>query len=75
MEEYAHFTNEEKGTWPSYRTIGSGTVLSGPTEANTSTYITSKYKEVGRIALVFASPAYCVEWLTTKLLRSLNTRK
>lgn len=50
LEEYAHFTNEEKGTWPAYRTIGSGTVLSGPTEANVSTYITNKYEEVSRIA-------------------------
>ena len=32
------------------RTIGSGTVLAGPTEANTSTYMTMKYEEVERIA-------------------------
>ena len=50
VEEYAHFAKEKGGTWPPYGTIGGGTVLSGPTEANTSTCMTIKYEEVGRIA-------------------------
>ena len=50
VEEYAHFAKDQGGTWPPYGTIGSGTVLSGPTESNTLTYMTMKYEEVGRIA-------------------------
>ena len=50
VEEYEHFAKDQEGTWPPYGTIGSGTVLSGPTEANMSTYMTMKYDEVGRIA-------------------------
>ena len=50
VEEYEHFAKDQGGTWPTYGMIGRYTVLSGPTEANTSTYMTMKCEEVGRIS-------------------------